>query len=213
MWWLFACAPEPCPPDAFPSLDGRCYVDEEVVEAPTADDVVAGFWDCPVTEGNGRLDPAAGCADGVCVGDAYATVVTVLGPEARCYAVASSDARDDAVRFRLCEWLGGLRAGFPAVPDEADPLGWRPDPLAASTWPLSFSLDYTGTSAEGLGVHAPLSCWIEALGPPTIGIEGTGGETEPWLAIWSPIGLYLLADAPDESDGGPPWQMIFRVPR
>lgn len=159
---LTACAPEPatCAEGFDLRADGLCY---EVVEPPVEDtdvpppptlmDWLDTLQACEPLAGDGRLDLAAGCVEGLCAGDGYADAMAAR-PGAAC------EVYIEGFIFE-CVWeRTGLSAWVYDV--DGDDVMDPNDPL----WMLNVDLPYLGSTSEGLGLGADMKCFIDVLGEP-----------------------------------------------
>ncbi|MES2643684.1 MAG: hypothetical protein V4850_29630 [Myxococcota bacterium] len=200
LFLLVACAPDaPCPDGATRRDDGLCYV-EAVARGPTADEVVAALPACTLdaAEGNGRLDLDGHCVDGACAGDSYADMNAGVGEEGYCDGGALF-VDGSTEPYAHAEWSPGFWTYFPAIEGTVEPYDYAPDPDVPTGSPIHTYDGYTGTTAEGLGVGSPLSCWVDTLGVPEI-LEFQWEDGEPALfgAWWQERGvsLYYLDTEP-----------------
>ncbi|MDP2306066.1 MAG: hypothetical protein Q8P18_08560 [Pseudomonadota bacterium] len=189
---LAACTPgSPCPDGTTRRDDGLCYAPGVPASGPTADEVVAALPACTLGEGNGRLDLEQRCLDGACAGDSYEDMNRAVGEEGLCDGSATRTP-DRPHWFTPCEWSAGFSSYFPAIGEADGPYDYVPEPDVRTGWPLESDGAYTGTTTEGLGIASPLSCWIDALGEPSITLRWEDGVSEVTSASWGYKNVMLL---------------------
>jgi hypothetical protein len=176
MMFLLACVqPEPCPAGSARRDDGLCYAETTFAAEAGAGDLLASLPACTHTEGDGRLDLFGGCADSGCAGDSYATLGSIYGVPGDCTSWGWTETHPDVVASS-CAWDNGVAGRFPAVPSGDV---YVPDPDAAG---LRFWVDesWTGSTVDGLGPDAELSCFLDVLGPGSVSFE----DGRPYMATW-----------------------------
>lgn len=153
-----------------------CGKDEEadiIIEGADAsiDGVLGDLPTCEPASPDGRLDLVGGCAMGACVGMTYDEVVAAVGEDGAC------EPATDAPDAVLCTWDAVLEIAFDDLDRDMNPD--KGDLAAAVTVHSGFE----GGTAEGLGIGASSSCFLDQLG-------------EPDLATWQLIyDRYVLVEA------------------
>lgn len=125
---------------------------EEAAPADAPVDLFAAAPACSATDGDGRLDLGAACAEGVCSDDSYAEWVAALG-EPSCGDSYTSTKVE-------CTW-GGLRAIF----EDDDEDGVVDDPSEILKY-FYVEEPYAGATPEGLTQGVELRCFVDAYGAP-----------------------------------------------
>lgn len=145
--------PDPCRQGWSRAPDGHCYPPDTTDDTPGATDAIdAAGPACVLAKPDGRLDLDAGCADGLCVGDTFERMSSILGP-GEC--VAGSEGL-------FCTFEPpGLQGLFADA--DADGL---PDPESATPW-LRVLSTFPYATVGGLGMGTSTRCWTEQLGIPS----------------------------------------------
>lgn len=164
---------------------------EELPSTPSPPSIEAALASLPACEpvvDDGRLDLVAGCFDGsVCVGMTYRQMLDAIGYSAVCGRV---EEPADTVE---CAWDRQVVVQFSDKDADGDP----DDDSVATEVTLTKGLE-AGT-AEGLGVLASTSCFVDLFGAPDIATWQTvQGEYVLVSAEWIGWGLLLI------DDDGPP---------
>jgi len=172
---LFACAPDPHTPAGAPR------VALAAPEVATVEGVIDALPACVPLATDGRVDVAAGCADDGCVG------MTAVELE-QAWGSATCSRQSSAPTSLRCVWPSGVWARF----DDHDDDGVPDD--GSSARPLLLEPPYDGATADGLGVGASLSCFVDALGYPDAvrlsNVDDTGWRFRSMA--WSSDGVELF---------------------
>ena len=152
-------------------------VDDE--EDEDVEGVLDQLGDCEKVEANGRIDIERGCADGGCVGMTFDALVGALG-RGECQTYESYPG------WVGCWWDVGISTSFldedyDGLPDRED----RNDGLYVYT-------PYPGSTEDGLGVGASMSCFVEDLGyPDSAQFQSSDEGFLPNVFYWEQLGLYV----------------------
>ena len=167
-----------------------CKVEEtpSTASPPSIEAALANLPACEPIVDDGRLDLVAGCFDGaVCVGMTYGQMVDAIGYTALCSRV------DDPVDTVECAWDRQIVVQF----SDKDADGSPDDDSVATD--VMFTKGLEAGTAEGLGVMASTSCFINLFGAPdTATWQMVRGEYVLVEADWLGWGLSLI------DDDGPP---------
>jgi hypothetical protein len=157
-----------------------CGVPEQDTEPVAADTDVApagdpyAAWlgslgDCVPEAGDGRLNLARGCADGVCAGDTYEAFVQAFGRPA---------CDRGLYGYLVCDWDVGVSSFFE---DFDYDMVIENDARGHVLW---VTAPFDGLTDDGLGVSASIACFVQELGTPaevTIDpLPAVSGDTVTW---------------------------------
>ncbi|MDP2315152.1 MAG: hypothetical protein Q8P41_19790 [Pseudomonadota bacterium] len=176
--------------------DGMCYGDAPVDtgeadtgtgedEPPTVDDLLDTLPACEPLTGDGRLDLYAGCADGACAGMTYVEMVDAIGNDGSC-APQYFEFDGYTSSSASCDWNNGVSATFSdddrdGVPDDFD-----------TAYSVYVTSAYDGTTEDGLGIGASMSCFIDGIGvPDEVGFSLVDTDWVLSYAYWSAGGVSL----------------------
>ena len=164
---------------------------EEVASAPSPPSIDAALANLPSCEpvvDDGRIDLVTGCFDGaICVGMTYGQMREAIGYDAVCGRL------DEPVDTVECAWDRQVLVQFSDKDGDGDP----DDDSVGETLQLTNGLE-AGT-AEGLGVFASTSCFVDLFGAPDkVTWQVVRGDYAMVEAIWVGWGLTLV------DDDGPP---------
>jgi hypothetical protein len=145
--------------------------DNIIITDSSIDGILDSLPACETIAADGRLNVVSGCADGACVGMTYDDVVDVMGEYGACEPTA------DGAPSVQCTWEGVVEITFDDLDDDFTPD--KGDMIDS----IRLLGEYPGGTAEGLGLGASTSCFIEQYG-------------EPDLATWTLVyDHYVLLEA------------------
>lgn len=167
-----------CRPGFSRAEDGHCYPPPPDPGPPTFNDVLENLDPCVPLKPGEQLDLAGGCIQGVCAGDTFGEADRAYGEGVSCQR--SGQDWD-------CNWPLGVAALF--APTDNDQGG--PASGARARYVRARYL-YEGATADGLGIGASISCFVEALGlPESVVLVKSMGQVVPNQLVWDSMGLEI----------------------
>ncbi|MEZ4323293.1 MAG: hypothetical protein R3F61_37865 [Myxococcota bacterium] len=174
--------------------DGHCY--PPLLEfPPLLDDAVAALPECEPVDGGEEhvIDIARGCASGACADDTFVEMVEALGDEVVCVTTTFDNKQV------YCTWEAlGVDGLF--LDDDRDTV---PD-ANRRTDRIHLFPPYPGSTADGVGIGANVSCFIDSLGhPDRMVVYDVGGELMVRDLLYDQYGLSAYDQGTDDESGLP----------